>query len=674
MQQTVEIWDLETKQARTLTGHSDEITSVVFSADGQLLASGGRDKTVRIWDLKTGVVARTLDNLGAEIDSLALSPAGTLLAAANADKSVRLWEFATGMQLRTLTGHTGEALKVAFSPDGNLLASAGIDGTVRIWDSKSGAELRMLSGPAESVNGVAFSNNGRWIFSASGDGTIMVWNSTAGSLVATLVSVPDTDDWLVTTPDGLFDGSPASWNLMLWRFGGDTFNVLPVEAYFNEFYYPGVLADILAGKNRKAAQDITQKDRRQPRISMTFKGSNDGQVGARDVTIRLELAEASPDREHALGSGARDLRLFRNGLLVQAWSGDLLKGTAAQTLETTIQVVAGENRLSAYAFNHDNIKSLDARLLLNGADILKRVGSVYVLAIGVGQYENSQFNLNYPAADASEIGAQLKDQQERLGHYSPIVTVPLINTAATKANILLALARLAGTNTGSLPPGAAPVLTKLKKAQPEDAVVIYFSGHGTAVDDRFYLIPHDLGYQGRRDQLDTAAGLKSILAHSVSDLDLEDALKPLDADQLLLLIDACNSGQALETEEERRGPMNARGLAQLAYEKGIYILTASQSNEVAFESDALKHSYLAFALVEEGIKLGKADIDHDGRILLPEWFAYATERVPQIRRERYRRGKELVEDEPDELSVQRPRVFYTRTGGAAQVVIGRTGN
>ena len=85
--------------------------------------------------------------------------------------------------------------------------------------------------------------------------------------------------------------------------------------------------------------------------------------------------------------------------------------------------------------------------------------------------------------------------------------------------------------------------------------------------------------------------------HKRLDLELEEALKPLDVDQLLLVIDACNSGQALQAADARRGPMNARGLAQLAYEKGMYVLTASQSDEVAFESAGLKHSYLAYALV-----------------------------------------------------------------------------
>ena len=191
-----------------------------------------------------------------------------------------------------------------------------------------------------------------------------------------------------------------------------------------------------------------------------------------------------------------------------------------------------------------------------------------------------------------------------------------------------------------------------------------------AQGDRFYLIPHDLGYSGPRAELDET-GLATVISHSVSDVELEEALRPVDADQLLLIVDACNSGQVLKTQEERRGPMNTRGFAQLAYEKGMYVLTASQSDEVAFESAGLKHSYLAYALVEEGIKSGAADSDRNGELFLKEWFDYATERVPRIFTDKPRRGKELEEVEADEKRVQRPRVFNMREGGAERFVIAK---
>jgi uncharacterized caspase-like protein len=257
-----------------------------------------------------------------------------------------------------------------------------------------------------------------------------------------------------------------------------------------------------------------------------------------------------------------------------------------------------------------------------------------------------------------------------LGRYKPIVTIPLFDQEATKANILLALKRLAGTEVGPLPNGAPSQLARIKPSQPEDAIVLYFSGHGTVSRDRYYLIPHDLGYSGSRTALD-AQGLQTILDHSISDVELEETLRSVDADQLLLVIDACNSGQALEAEEKRRGPMNSRGLAQLAYEKGMYVLTASQSIEVAFESAKLKHSYLAYALVEEGIKAGAADMDRNGQILLDEWLEYATQRVPRMAVQSRAGGKELVEIDPGEPRVQRPKVFNMRQLEGQKLIIAK---
>lgn len=666
MDQTVQVWDLETKQARVLAGHTDEITSAVFVDDKRLI-SGGRDKTIRLWDLQTGRVTVSFDNLGAEVNALAVSSDGKLLAAGNADNTVRLWQLPNPTPLKTLTGHTAEVSAVAFSPDNKTLASGSSDHNLTQWELESAGTPRQLAGSSETVTSVTFSADGKWLLAGSDDGSTVLWNRSTGDMRATIVSVPGADDWLVATPDGLFDGSPESWSLMLWRFGGSTFNVVPVEAYFNEFYLPGLLAKIFAGTDPKAIQNIVQLDRRQPHIKINVS-LDKNTATTRKLDLEIDVRGAPADKDHQTGSGAKDLRLFRNGLLIQRWTGDVLQNAASRTLRTTIQVVAGENRISAYAFNQDNIKSLDTTVVVNGAGSLSRQGAINLLVIGVEKYQNPGFNLKYSVDDAAEMNAQLRAQQERLGRYKPIVTISLTNAEATKRNILLALSRLAGTNTGPLPADAPKILASIVPAQPEDAVVVYFSGHGTAQLERFYLIPHDIGYMGSRDEID-GAGLLTILNHSISDEELVDALQPMDVDQLLVIIDACKSGQALKSTETRQGPMNTKGLAQLAYEKGIYVLTASQSFEVAFEADALKHSYLAYALLEEGIKQRAADKSpRDGNIFLKEWFDYASESVPQIRRKR-NKSKELVEDEPDEQKVQRPRAFYTRESGARRFLV-----
>src|SRR2546421_12849873 len=123
--------------------------------------------------------------------------------------------------------------------------------------------------------------------------------------------------------------------------------------------------------------------------------------------------------------------------------------------------------------------------------------------------------------------------------------------------------------------------------------------------------------------------MQNILSHSISDEEIEAAVEGIDAGQMLLVIDACNSGQALESEEKRRGPMNSKGLAQLAYEKGMYILTAAQSYQAAQEVSELGHGLLTFVLVEEGLKEMKGDRDGNRELTEREWLDYAAARVPE---------------------------------------------
>ena len=140
---------------------------------------------------------------------------------------------------------------------------------------------------------------------------------------------------------------------------------------------------------------------------------------------------------------------------------------------------------------------------------------------------------------------------------------------------------------------------------------------------------------------------------------------------------AMRTMQALEAEEKRRGPMNSAGLAQLAYEKGMYILTAAQSYQAALEAAELGHGYLTFALIEDGLKKGLSDRDpKDGLALAREWFNYAEERVPQMQ-EREMQTRLLLDFAVSEAkassqrSIQRPRVFYRRELEAHPFVVAK---
>jgi WD40 repeat protein len=647
----IKIWNLaDGKLLTTLGAHS---RSLAFSPDSRRLACGTINSEVKVFDLASGreLVSKVDEDERGWITQVAFSPDGaTIAAVGRGTGTVRLFDSSSGASLRSFGRLT---MTLAFMPDGKQIWSGSEDGTIALWNVSDGSMVRTISAHAGSVTSLALRGNARILISSSWDSTVKLWDPATGDPLATLVAF-DQNDWLVITPDGLFDGTPAAYAQILWRFSPQLTDVAPVEAFFGDFFYPNLLADLMRGARPKAAQSIAQKDRRPPVVQLAASDSA-GSSRNSEVTVLVTDAPA----------GAQDVRLFRNGSLVKVWHGDVLGGKGQATLKTSLPVVAGENRLTAYAFNHDNVKSADASLSVQGAASLQRKGTAYVLAVGLNSYANKDFDLKYAVADAGSFGTEWKAQQEKLGTFAKTEVTSLTDDQATKPNILKALGELAA------------------KVAPEDAVVIYFAGHGTAQANRFYLIPHDLGYAGGRDAIDDA-GLRTILTHSVSDLELEDAIEKIDAGQLLMVIDACNSGQALESEEKRRGPMNSKGLAQLAYEKGMYILTAAQSYQAAQEASKFGHGFLTYALVEEGIEQSKADDEPaDGNVTVREWFDFATQRVPQLQVElmeeaqagrgvkvAFVKGEEEIAD-PAQRNMQRPRVFYRRELEAQPLVVAR---
>jgi WD40 repeat protein len=675
----VKLWDVNAASGpRSLSAKpSQQLRDSVFAFnnDGSLLAWATGKSSFVINETASGRELHTISLprsiLG--VSSLAWSADGRMLASSSLDgNSINLWDAATGRELRSMSAGVADIRVMSFSPDSRMLALAGDNASVHLLDTTTGQEIMTLNGHRLRVNTLAFSNDGKLLVSGSDDGSARLWDVQSGETLATLITFNSGADWLVVMPDGLFDGTPGAWSQILWRFSPDNiFDVAPVEIFFNDFFYPGLLADIASGKRPKAAQDVAKKDRRQPILNLSRV---DGQKTGRTVKVKLEISEPASAGQ-ASPVGASDVRLFRNGTLVKVWRGDALKGHKQATLEAEIPIVAGENRILAYAFNRDGVKSSDAVLTVTGDESLRRNGVAYVIACGVNQYANPEYNLKYAVADATSFGEEVSAQQLKLGEYERVEVITLLDKDATKTNILLALKRLS-SDQSALPAGAPASLSKIQTAQPEDAVFIFFAGHGVAQGARFYLIPHDIGYAGKRDAL-TAEAVKTILSHGVSDLELEAAIEGVEAGRLLFVVDTCNSGQALEAEEKRRGPMNSSGLAQLAYEKGMYILTAAQSYQAALEASQLGHGYLTFALIEDGLKKGLSDRDpKDGQALAREWFNYAEERVPQMQ-EREMQTRLLLNfamneaKDPKQRDIQRPRVFYRRELEAHPFVVAK---
>ncbi len=145
----VTVWDIETgEKVKTLEGHRDFVRDLAFSPDGRALASAAMDKTICIWSLESNELLHILRPTGFVIFAksgpvsnpisvpmtcVCFSPDGTLLATGGADRVVRLWDTKTGQMLRQFEGHRMTVTAVSFSPEGKRLGSASLDRTIRIW-------------------------------------------------------------------------------------------------------------------------------------------------------------------------------------------------------------------------------------------------------------------------------------------------------------------------------------------------------------------------------------------------------------------------------------------------------------------------------------------------------------------------------------------------------------
>ncbi|WP_437331697.1 SIR2 family protein [Sorangium sp. So ce394] len=215
---TVRIWDLATGVVRVvLVSHEGNVHSLAWSADSRTLASGSGDATVRLWDIASGTVRRVLRDHWGTVTSVAFSPDGSMLASGSEDATLRLWDTASGGARRVIDCRPGAVSDVAWSPDGTTLASAHEDGSVRLWDAVSGAARGVLAGHQRRVQSVAWSPDGATLASGAYDSTIRLWDAATGAVRLVL---RDHRSWVVTLawrPDGttLASGSYDS-TVRLW--------------------------------------------------------------------------------------------------------------------------------------------------------------------------------------------------------------------------------------------------------------------------------------------------------------------------------------------------------------------------------------------------------------------------------------------------------------------------
>ncbi len=207
---------------RVFTGHTDRLTSVVYSPDGTKAVSGARDNTAIVWDVATGAIIHRLEGHTDWVWDVAISPDGATIITASADGTLIVWDAVSGAEIRRLEGHTAGVRTVAINADSTQALSGSEDKSLILWDITTGEALGRVESNT-TVNDAVFSKSGFTAISAEADGVVTLWNLQTGAPLLRLGTEGNGhigEAMSVTyTPDesGVLSGGDGG-EMILWSF------------------------------------------------------------------------------------------------------------------------------------------------------------------------------------------------------------------------------------------------------------------------------------------------------------------------------------------------------------------------------------------------------------------------------------------------------------------------
>jgi len=647
----IKLWNTETgEEIQTIYGHKSLVFDVKFSSDDKYLISGSWDGTLRIWEVSTGkeiqyidlgnispyVVSFTPNDLYAvsgdlnkdlkfwEVDagkvfrdivghtniisSIDFSPDAKLMVTGSWDGDIKVWDVLTGMLIMKFTNHKGAVYSVAFDPNGKYIVSGSSDRTIKIWDIKTGKEIKSINAHSNSVTSVKISPDGKRMISCSVDGVVKLWDLETYEEIYSYIQI-DRDNWLSKNKAGYFDGSKDALKSVNYVSGLD---VVSVGSLFEKYYTPGLIKRIMQGEKFSDTEtDMNKILKESPQLDIKVIEGNNQIINVRTDTVYKWREEIIPITIDVSKQGGEldEIRIYNNGKLVfneKIGVSPVFRGIAKFSKTYDIKLADGNNDIKTVVINKERTESLPANIVVNydGEDAKT---DLYILAIGINEYQNPKYNLKYAVNDAkSYIDAIRKNSADI---FNDIEVVNIKNEDANKENILKKVAELA------------------KKVGPEDVFLFYYAGHGVMSieneNSEFYIVTYNVtNLYGDKKMLDEKAiSSKEILEFSVD----------IVAEKQLFVLDACQSGGAIKTFATR-GASREKAIAQLARSTGTFFLTASQDAQYANEAGNLKHGLFTYAILEA--LSGKADGGSaDKKITVNEIKSYVEDRVPQLSEE-----------------------------------------
>ena len=547
-----------------------------------------------------------------------------------------------------------------FLPDSNRAIALKLypNGNLEVMDAVSKNSLKLLQGHLKKPNSAHLIDRGRRLVTSSEDSTLLwrldvdraplnldigrvqrafmakghLWLlsksgglevfQTNGNRLAKLITMAN-GSWLVAGEDGRYDSNrPGQLEGIGWVVSDTPLDTLPVEVFMKQYYEPRLLPRLLGQDTFVSIPNLATVNRQQPGVSFQRIQSQSEQTVSVTINVRrpanINTADSTDEASRVF-----DLRLLRDGKQIAHYPEDhgsiVLQpdGTATVTFNNIAlpESSAGDTvKFEAMAFNNSGIKSPTAQFSYSTEqDSHYKNRRAFVINVGVNHYSHPRWNLAYAVNDATAINQSLTTRLA--SNFDEVISIPILTTDdawVTEMDISNVLAEIVSGSDQHNP------LT------PRDSILFTWAGHGFAsADGEFHLITSNVGDSGQVDD--------AFLEHSVSTTDLTRWFEPLDADNIIMVIDACNSAASVEGKGFKPGPMGSRGFGQLAWFKGMQIITASQSDDVALESATIKHGLLTYSMVIEGLDLAAADNKPANNLIsTSEWLEYGQQRVPQL--------------------------------------------
>lgn len=623
-------------EVRDLQLDSNKVTSLNFSPDGQhFLVATNRD-----WvphnnkyigegreqpysgkgfpaELRRVEDFQLVRKFGSSADQAVFSPDGKYVAT-NEAYSFAIYNAQTGSQVLLMPKSGDDVFPLvtclAFSSNSQRLF-VGYSSNVIQEFNLIGQLLREYKGHRSTIRTLAISPNGKFLLSGSSDNSAKIWNTQTGAELATLMAI-GTEDWMVATPDGLFDASPGAMDSLYFVVG---LEIVAIDQLKERYYEPGLLAKVLGfgeGPLRKVVDLDGQNLALYPELEAKLLDDvitvtlNKRSGGIGRVSLRLDDMEIAPDVNPGRQSSFTIKLSNYADYFVNGESNPL-----ALVCYNAEGWLSSPEYAIAYVPGGKGKDKPVATTALNDQTDQALVNTLYALVVGTSDYKGTTLDLKFPDNDATAYRDMLQLAGKDL--FGTRMQIKLLTTAKggvrpTKTAIRAALLEFAA------------------KAEPKDVLLVYFSGHGTTWPEnsptsQFYYLSTD----NESFDLNNASNRQFAIAQD----SIQAWIRGVKARKRILILDACNSGEVVkQLDEGGKGSTlstdQRRALERMKDRAGLFVLASSSADKLSYEDPRFGHGLLTYSLLNNMPKV--AAQDKNSFIDVGKLFQEVREDVPKL--------------------------------------------